>query len=144
MSKKRIETLYSVSIITIFLTAIISISSRGQDETKEKEKKADPKTELTGTVFLVVNDSHPSNIIALDDNGKWISSVKAIEMKFEIGAPVLVSCTMYEGVIKPSKPLIKTMTLAQLKTVSALEFKTMIDNLQTDPEAVKTMLMKSK
>jgi hypothetical protein len=69
-----------------------------------------------------------------------VPSVKEIDIKFEVGKEASITCTIYEGVLKPSRPVTKTWTLAQMKTVSATEFQKMVDSLQTDPNAIKSLL----
>ncbi len=91
---------------------------------------------------MVACDSDPNKVILLDQNGRWLSTVKSVEMKFDIGQPITVTCMMYEGVIKPSKPQIKSWQLVQLKTVPVAEFNQMLDTLQSDAEAIKSMLSK--
>jgi hypothetical protein len=95
-----------------------------------------------GGVFAIVCDSQPGKMLVLDSSGKWLSSVKSVEMRLEPGQPALVTCVMYEGTLKPSKPQIKSWTLSQIKSVSAAEFQQMVDAVQSNPEAIKEMLKK--
>ena len=73
----------------------------------------------------------------LDDDGEWIPQVKSINIKMAIGeAPVCV-CTMWNGFFKPSNPAIAEFPMKQARSVTAKEFQTMIDELQTDPFAIR-------
>jgi hypothetical protein len=91
-------------------------------------------------VFLVICDSSPSKIIVLDDTGKWLHRVRDTEIKIDGSTPI-IKCTLYEGHYRPTSPEIKVWRLNQIKTVSETEFQNMINKLQSDPEAVKKILM---
>ncbi len=95
-----------------------------------------PKPETLPSAFVIVCDSAPGKVIVLDKDGKWISTTKAVDVRFIIGHEATISVVIYEGIVKPSKPEIRVWHLAQLKSVSALEFQKMVDNLQTDPTAI--------
>lgn len=99
-------------------------------------KKEETKTE---SVFVVVCDGKPGQMVVLDSNGKWIPNVKNIEIKLEVGQPATITCVIYEGVLKPSNPPVKTWSLSQMKTMSNSEFQKLVDSLQTDPSAIKTI-----
>jgi hypothetical protein len=112
---------------------------------KSDEKKSEPAVSPSlapTSVFVIACDSAPTKVIILDQAGKWIPSIKQVEVKFEIGSPATIVCVMYEGAIRPTNPVTKTWGLAQLKTVPATNFQQMIDTLQTNPDAIREMLKK--
>ncbi len=100
----------------------------------------DQTPKASGNVFVIVCDAKPGQMIVLDGDGKWVPSVKGIEIKFDVGQSPTLTCTIYEGQFKPSRPQMKSWTISQMKTVSNAEFQRMVDSLQTDPEAIKSML----
>lgn len=118
--------------------------TQAQAEKKNPAKPAAVDVELlepTSKAFIVTCDSQPSKTIVLDSDGKWISNVKSVEVKFDIGGSGgIITCVMYDGLIRPTKPTVKSWILGQMKTVPAAEFQQLIDNLQVDPEAVKAFL----
>lgn len=89
-------------------------------------------------VFVIVCDAKPSQWLVLDSTGKWIPSVRAVDVTLTIGdnAPK-ATCTMWSGPIRPKNPIVKNWTLAQLKSVTEEEFSEMLDSLQDDPEAIR-------
>lgn len=109
-------------------------------------KKEDdiPRLDTVGSVFLIACDSQPNKVLVLDSTGKWLSAVKSVEIKFEIGQPVVITCTLYEGYLKPTKPQVKSWQLAQMKTVAPTEFQQMVDSVQSNPDAIKDMLKKGE
>ncbi len=138
------------------LITLSSFMAMPQDQ-KEKEPKTQSKTEpkveikkeevrsnsqLTDA-YAIICESQPDRVIVLDSTGKWLANVKIVDIKLNVGSPIApaatMSCTMYEGQVKPSEPQVKTWRLIQLKTLSAHEFQQKIDSLQTDPNAIKTM-----
>ena len=98
------------------------------------EKKT--KTEEIKQVFVMVCDSAPHKLIILDESGKWMHRVKEADIRIDNGNST-VRCMLYEGSFKPTSPEVKTWRLAQLKSITEAEFQSHIDNLQTDPDAVK-------
>lgn len=105
-----------------------------QDEAKKIPDKSpktldSPKTEY---VFVIFADSSPDKIIVLDDSGKWMPNIKAINIEMAIGKKPTCSCTMWFGYYKPSSPIIKTWPLRQAKSIPPEEFQSTIDNLQMD------------
>jgi hypothetical protein len=117
-----------------------------QDPTPEKpaEKPIEKSTNRTVTndAFVIACDSNPSQVIVLDAQGKWISGVRNVEIKFDIGQPASLQCQVYEGSLKPTKPLIRSWKLTQIKTVNSVEFQQMIDELQHNPDGIKSLLRK--
>jgi hypothetical protein len=111
-----------------------------EDEPKPVARPQDAAAKAISGVFVIACDSEPNKIIVLDATGKWLHTVKSVEVKFDIGHPVTITCQMYEGVLRPSRPETKSWRLAQLKTVTEADFQQMIDNLQTDPEAIRALL----
>lgn len=95
----------------------------------------------SGSILVIVCDSKPEKLLVLDAAGKWIPSVQSIEVKLEIGrtTPKAI-CTLWSGPIKPTKPEVRTWDLAQLKSVSSSEFDQMVDQVQSDPEAIRKRL----
>jgi hypothetical protein len=117
----------------------------GSPQDPTPEKPAEKRTEAPaspGEAYVIVCDSNPSRVIVLDSQGKWISGVRTVEIKFEITQPATLQCLVYEGSIKPTKPPIKTWKLAQLKSVPTAEFQKMIDELQENPDGIRSMLKK--
>lgn len=90
----------------------------------------------TKPAFVVICDSSPDRIIVLDELGKWVHRVKEAEIRIE-GQVSTIKCLMYEGTFRPSNPEIKVWKLIQIKSVPDAEFQSLIDGLQTDPDAVK-------
>lgn len=95
-----------------------------------------PRLDEPKAAFLLICDTTPSKVIILDETGKWLHRAKEIEVKVD-GSTSTIKCTLYEGHYRPSSPEIKSFRLSQVKTVSETEFQTMINNLQTDPDAVR-------
>lgn len=125
-------------ILSTILATTVTAQPPANDSKIDNKSDGDPK--LVGSVFLIVCDAKPGQVIVLDQNGKWISSVKGVEIKFDVGKSPTITCVIYEGLFRPSNPQTKTWVLAQMKTVASSEFQKMVDSLQTDPEAIKSML----
>lgn len=89
------------------------------------------------SVFLIVCDANPDKIIVLNGQGKWIPTVKEAMIKFQTGIKPKITCMMYSGFYKPTNPEVKVWQIAQLKSVTPVEFQQMIDSLQKDPESIK-------
>ncbi len=106
--------------------------------------KAPVEPKGDGSAFVVVCDAKPGQMIVLDSTGQWVSGVKVIKLDLEVGQVPSISCIIYEGQYRPSKPTTKTWVLTQIKTVSAADFQQMIDSLQTDPNAIRAMLKKGE
>lgn len=94
------------------------------------------------SVFIIACDVEPKKIIILDNTGKWLNDVKSVNVIFAGGVPPIVTCTIYRGFVRPTRPEIKTWKLAQFKSVNTEDFQSMIDGLQTDPNAVTKILDK--
>jgi len=122
----------SILGISLGLFLIIVISGAIQDELPRLDGAPTPDS-----VFIVVCDANPSQILILDEDGKWIDTIRSIELSFVMGQRPNVKCTMWSGPFKPTVPDVKVWNLAQLKSVSEDEFQQMVDSLQTDPEAVR-------
>ena len=95
-----------------------------------------PRLDDPKSAFLLICDSSPSKIILLDEAGRWMHRVKEIEVRID-GNSSVVKCTSYEGHYRPTSPDVRQFRLSQVKTVSESEFQAMINNLQTDPDAVR-------
>jgi hypothetical protein len=112
---------------------------KDKEEVIPKKDESQPKTD-PASAFLIVCDAQPARVILLDANGKWVPTVKSVEIKFDLGGVNTITCVLYEGPLKPTAPIIKTWVLSQMKSVTAVEFQKMIDSLQSSPEAIKTSL----
>ncbi len=108
----------------------------------EEVVEESPKDEVIQSVFVIVCDSAPNKILVLAQDGKWMPSVRSIDIKVAIGEPATITCTMYEGSIKPTTPKVKVWQLSQMKTVPNADFQQMVDDLQTNPDAIRAMLKK--
>lgn len=144
-----------LGVLLVLVVQLVALDAFAQSLDKEKPKdklpivgevlpkelpKIEPKVE-NGSAFLIVCDAQPNKVLVLDSNGKWIPNVKGIELKLDIGAgSVVVSCTIYDGIVKPSKPQIRIFTVTQMKTTNAVEFQQLIDDLQSNPDAIKNFL----
>lgn len=95
-----------------------------------------PRLDDPKSAFLLICDTSPSKIILLDEAGRWMHRVKEIEVRID-GNSSVVKCTSYEGHYRPTSPDVRQFRLSQVKTVSESEFQVMINNLQTDPDAVR-------
>ena len=137
MKISAVALLYTVFAVASSVAQPPSIKKTPPTEAKS-EQNDQPKSE--GSVFAVVCDGKPGQMIILDSNGKWVPNVKNIEIKAEIGNQAVITCTIYEGVLKPTRPNVKSWTLSQMKTVTNSEFQKLVDSLQSDPEAIKSML----
>lgn len=100
-----------------------------------------PRLDDTGALVIVC-DANPNQMIILDSNGKWLSSVRNVEFKIDINNSATITCIMWNGPIRPTNPKIETWQLSQLKSVAENDFKSIVDSLQKDPEAIHNMLMK--
>ncbi len=151
------RTFQKALVFAILTTTTISVVAQlppSQPKDQKDTKKsgpptapADVKTDVgddtqksSGNAFVIACDAKPGQVLVLDTSGKWLSGVKEIDIKFEIGKEASITCTIYEGVLRPSRPITKTWILAQMKTVSSTEFQKMVDLLQKDPDAIKSLL----
>lgn len=134
----------------LFALVVLSTSAFGQDgivtaSTTGSQQQPIPRLDdqASGSILVIVCDSNPEKWLVLDSDGKWIHSVRSIELKLEIGksTPKAI-CTMWSGPIKPTNPEVKTWDLSQFKSVGAAEFDQMVDSVQGDPEAIKKRLSK--
>ena len=82
-------------------------------------------------------DTQPGRVIVLDTTGKWLSTVESVEIKFEIDGQATIACTMHEGFVKTTKPVVKSFTILKIRTLPAPDFQKLVDDLQTDPNAIK-------
>lgn len=118
------------------LPLLLVVAAIGLVHAQEPDTPAPPVA--NDSVFIIVCDAQPSQVLVLDSNGKWLSSVRTIEMTLVIGdTSPKVKGTMWSGPIKPKTPIVKTWTLAQLKSVTEEEFTEMVDSLQGDPDAIR-------
>ena len=93
------------------------------------------------SVFIIICDEKPGQAFVLDSTGKWLSTVRDVTISFTIGQKVpSVICTLWSGPFKPSNPEVKAFELMQLKSVTNAEFQSMIDALQTDPDAISRQI----
>lgn len=122
------------------LLAILSCATAMAQPPKKDADEDPSRPTNAGSAFLVSCESQPNKVIVLDSTGKWVSTVKSIEIKFDIGAPATLVCVCYEGNFKPTKPQVKSWNLVQIKTVGAAEFQQMVDAVQGNPDAFKDML----
>lgn len=102
----------------------------------EQEPVFDTPIPQTSHVFIIFTDSNPDQLIVLDENGKWLPTVKSVTITMTLGTPATCSCTLWNGFFKPTNPAKKTWPLKQARSVPAAEFQTMIDKLQKDELAV--------
>lgn len=128
----------SLLAIAILFVASVGLSQEIKDDAIPRLDGGD----VMRPCFLIVCDSAPNRILILDDAGKWMHRVKETEIKIDSNQSSTVKCLMYEGAFRPSRPESKTWRLSQVRTVSDAEFQALVDNLQTDPEAVKKMFAK--
>jgi len=139
-----------LSLLILMVMVMPVMAQPKKEETPKKEedapsvKKDDeiPRLDASMSAFVIVCDSQPSKMLVLDSTGKWMSTVKSVDVKVEIGQPATITCTLYEGYLKPTKPQVRTWQLAQMKTVTATEFQQMVDAIQSNPDAIKDMLKK--
>lgn len=96
---------------------------------------------VTG-VYVVTDETNPGKIIVLDTNGKWLPTVREIRQETTLitGQNPTVVCVMYEGTYRPTQPSVKTWQLMQSKTVTSHEFQRLVDDLQTNPDALKSTI----
>ena len=128
--KKRFALMF---VMTLVLFASVSMVC-AQDE----DPAPDPVPQASNDVYVIVCDAEPGQMVVLDSNGVWLSSVRTVEITFTIGAAnPKAKCTMWAGPIRPNNPVVENWNLAELKSVAAEEFQEMLDSLQTNPEAVR-------
>lgn len=139
------KTLLPLSLLAL-ATLILFVTASAQDATTAELPRLDdgaaivPVTPVapTNSVFIIVCDAKPGQILVLDSTGTWLSTVRDAKIEFIIGENTpKVTCTMWSGPLKPTKPDVKSWDLAQLKSVTDAEFQKMVDSLQVDPEAIR-------
>lgn len=136
------QHLVAIGLLVLILGAISA--QEPQPPPKPKETKPEIKAPTTQKIHKIVCDENPNRIIVVDEHGKWMATVRETTTITTANpdSPVMVTCVMYEGLIKPSQPLTKTWRLASEKSLSAAEFQQLIDALQNDQEAVKKLIAK--
>ena len=93
-------------------------------------------------VFVIVCDAKPGQMLILDDQGDWMPDAREAKIAVAIGpdAQPSIECTMWTGLFRPTNPLVKNWTVNQIKSVNLVEFQKMVDDLQTDPSAIRKAL----
>ena len=131
--KKRLALMF---VMTLVLFASVSMVCAQDDPAPDPPAPVD--TPANNDVYVIVCDAEPGQMVVLDSNGVWLSSVRTVEITFTIGASnPKAKCTMWAGPIRPNNPVVENWNLAELKSVAAEEFQEMLDSLQTNPEAVR-------
>jgi len=92
------------------------------------------------SVFCIICDSEPSKFIILNQDGQWIPDVQSAIFAFESNKTAEITCIIWVGPYKPTKPTTKTWSLDQIMTVSKDVFDKYVDDLQKDPGAVAKSL----
>lgn len=100
---------------------------KGQEniEVREIRKVAD-------SVIVVVNQDEPSQMLVVTSDGTWVSDAREVKItaKLGTGENPIVECTIYKGVLKPSKPTIRTWKLNGFIVAKDQEFQRILDGIQ--------------
>jgi len=136
LMKKLAVVCSAVILASVLLSQFTTVAAQEKTATKTPTSTQKSTISTGKSVFMIVCDAKPGQLLVLNEKGEWISTVKAVEINMEIGKKATVSCTMWSGQFKPTNPDSKTWELQQLRSVSAAQFQTYIDKLQVDPAAI--------
>jgi hypothetical protein len=141
---KRLILLVVLAIPTVAFSQDATLDLTGEDPAPAAKKPVSaPATILTSgvkAVFCIICDAEPSKFIILDQDGQWVPDVHSAVFTFEPNKTAEITCTIWVGPYKPTKPTEKTWKLEQMMTVPKDQFSKYVDELQADPKAVAKTL----
>lgn len=81
-------------------------------------------------VVVIINSDNIRQMLIVGEDGKWISDAREIQLDLNIdkGTPT-VKCTLYNGLFKPTQPVIKSWDVGHIMTADKEEFQGVIDGL---------------
>lgn len=133
-------TLFTVSFLGVLNAQPVPPGTDKKGKAPQPTVTDDESPPADGNVFVVLCDARPGQLLVINSEGKWLAGVRSVEIKSEVGKDATISCQMWDGPIRPSRPQVKTWTLAQVKTIPQTEFQRLVDSLQTDPDAIRSFL----
>lgn len=81
-------------------------------------------------VLILINESSPDQMIIFDSNGTWLENVRNGSVEFEIGTgKITATLTSWKGIIKPKTPKVTKHKVKELKSISADDFSTKLEEL---------------
>ena len=133
---KFIRNLDSRIVLIVIVAGMFggfAIMGYAQEPATTKPADTIPRLDGGKSVFMIVCDESPDKYIVLDQDGKWLPTVKNAQIRFDLGKAPMMTCTMYSGIYVPTNPDVKMWRLAQMRSVSMAEFQRTIDSLQSNP-----------
>ncbi len=125
MTTVSFRSSYVLMLAVMLLPLVLTCPILGDDE----KLVVAPPADGVATCNVVFCQTDTRKCLVFDEKGKWMRSVRLLQIAMRYPDKAYVALKMYDGIYEPSNPRVEKRFVDNIKSVTVAEFQKMIDDL---------------